>query len=305
MSVQGAPPEFLTVEELTHAARGSLALAYHYGTSEVSGRPNYRPWGSRVGRFVAPGQGGDAVADIMATVERLAAQQPEATLPCPRCGAGLKAANLERHLGKVHPSDADRPIRASWSGADRVIAWPLFILPLLFTAAVVAWDWRAGGDGHRMWFLVAAGVLLAGTALGGLALSDADPFRARLTLTDGGARLRHTLGLRRRNIGPVQRLETGAAYKVVPAPGTAGYHDVYAGVDQRAGSYLRLRGRRNSITVRSRNSQLRTSWTGWHPAKRRRRWDITLTDGDFAALQYSLAEPGLLRPRDGSPAAGS
>jgi hypothetical protein len=243
------------------------------------------------------------MADIMATVGRLSVEHPDATLPCPRCGAELKAANLDRHLGKVHVGDADRPIRASWSGQDRVIAWALFVLPLLFAAGVIAWDWRSGGDSHRLWFLVAAGVLLIGIALGGLSLSDADPFRARLTLADGGARLRHTLGLRRRNIGPVQRLESGSAYKVVPAAGTSGYDDVYAGTDQRAGSYLRLRGRRRSITVRTRNSQLRKSWTGWHPAPRRRRWDVTLADGDFAALQYALAEQGLLSPRGESPTA--
>lgn len=54
------------------------------------------------------------MTQIVAIAERLAANAPDATLACPICGVGMKAANLERHLGKVHPGQDDAG--TSWRG---------------------------------------------------------------------------------------------------------------------------------------------------------------------------------------------
>lgn len=51
---------------------------------------------------------------IVDIARRLALAAPEATLACPLCGIALKAANLERHLTKIHPGESDAG--TSWRG---------------------------------------------------------------------------------------------------------------------------------------------------------------------------------------------
>ena len=55
--------------------------------------------------------------DAIATARTLAAAHPAAMLPCPICAASLKAENVERHLGKVHPDARNAETRWAGKGA--------------------------------------------------------------------------------------------------------------------------------------------------------------------------------------------
>lgn len=124
--------------------------------------------------------------------------------------------------------------------------------------------------------------------------------RGRLWVDDDELRLRRTGGLRRRRLAGIDRITAGATIKSQADPIMATYDDVNAaGIDHRAGGYLRAHSGRRSITVRCRSgSPFRKVWTGWEQGGQRRRWDITLAPGDFAALQYALTRIGPLRLRD-------
>jgi hypothetical protein len=54
------------------------------------------------------------VTEIVAIARRIAAAAPDAELPCPVCGALLRAGNLERHLARIHPGD--RGAGTAWRG---------------------------------------------------------------------------------------------------------------------------------------------------------------------------------------------
>ncbi len=45
----------------------------------------------------------------------LAAAHPQAMLPCPVCGTGVRGSNLERHLGKSHAGAPSGDAAAAWS----------------------------------------------------------------------------------------------------------------------------------------------------------------------------------------------
>src|SRR5215213_7550097 len=53
------------------------------------------------------------MADCTQTALSLAARHPQALLPCPVCAVSVRAANLERHMGKSHPGAAD--LSSEWS----------------------------------------------------------------------------------------------------------------------------------------------------------------------------------------------
>lgn len=53
--------------------------------------------------------------DPLATARTLAAAHPDALLPCPVCVTSLRAANLDRHVAKVHAGVAI-PATTRWSG---------------------------------------------------------------------------------------------------------------------------------------------------------------------------------------------
>jgi hypothetical protein len=53
--------------------------------------------------------------DVVAIARELAVAHPRAKLPCPVCGASLKAENLEKHLAKVH-SSATVATATRWRG---------------------------------------------------------------------------------------------------------------------------------------------------------------------------------------------
>lgn len=123
-------------------------------------------------------------------------------------------------------------------------------------------------------------------------------FRGHLALRDGHLELRRPLGLDRRVALP-------AAVTVGGARTTrADVIDVSLDVptprmhEERAGVYLQVGTGRRSIAVRCPSGGgVRRHWSGWQQGPRRRRWHITLAAPDFAALQYALAEVGMLQLR--------
>lgn len=129
--------------------------------------------------------------------------------------------------------------------------------------------------------------------LGGVPLSH-----GRLTVRADGVVLSHTLGLLRRRLGRVDRVEVGSAYTV----SSSGSNSEGVGgttSEQKAGVYLRLRAGRRHITVHCRhNVGLRKTWNGWKQGRRSRRWHITLDPPDFVGLQYALFDLGLLTLRE-------
>jgi hypothetical protein len=228
---------------------------------------------------------------ITETARRLAHEHPDARLPCPHCAAGLRATNLERHLDKVHPAaPVGRADARSWSGADRLVARPLVVVPVLVAAA--AFGLAVAGGGPEQPLLLGAAVLLAvGLLLAAIATTDLGLFRSRLSVADGALRLRHSFGLGHRRVSPAERVEIGSAYL---RESTSSGGDGYQGSDYvefGAGAYLRVHGNGRSITVRCRNGgELRKCWVGWEKGRRARRWDITLATPDFVELQYALTE---------------
>ena len=247
-------------------------------------------------------QGTDPIITVVDSARRRAVGSPDSALPCPRCAALVKGRNLARHLDRTHGGEPmERRDRASWSGPERLVARPLVILPLL-AAALLAAAHRLGrldDDRPLIWAGFAVGV---GMILGAVAVCDTKLFRGRLTVKDGHVVLVHTLGLRRRRLRCIDRLEFGAAYERRPDPTTGpASSDGSGSVDVASGNYLRLICGRRHITVHCKHGRtLRRAWTGWVQTRRRRRWHITLDAVQFVELQYVLADLGLLTPREAS-----
>jgi hypothetical protein len=123
----------------------------------------------------------------------------------------------------------------------------------------------------------------------------------RLSATGDQLTLRRWAGLRRAAVATPHRVVVGPLTRTRLDPTMTSYADEFnvSTVTTRAGVYLEVEGRDgHSVVIRCRNSgALRKSWEGWAPGRARRRWDISLTDGDFVAVQYALAGRGLLQPR--------
>jgi len=238
------------------------------------------------------------MAQIEHPAAQLAAAHPESVLPCPLCAATVKGANLDRHLAKVHPGEAldGQSAERSWSGPERLIARALIAVALLAMAGVAAAAWasRELDDALILGVIGIAGValILVGLVLGGVPL-----FSGRLSVRDEGFVLNHTLGLRRRRLSRVDRVEAGSAYLV---RSTGSNSEGVGGTtsEEKAGVYLRLRAGRRCITVRCKHSAgLRKTWGGWEQSRRSRRWHITLSPADFVELQYALYVMGKLELR--------
>lgn len=237
----------------------------------------------------------------IAIARQLAAAHPQATLPCPLCPATVKAANLERHLGKTHaavvgPETAIAPGSLRLSGADRRIRVPLVGLMILWALAIAALavlhvaitDLRAGILGVS---LLACFVLLF-AALG-------DLFKARLEVEDERLRLRWGLGLGSRTVRLPAKIVCGRLLERKHSP-SAGSFESGGSVDVDAGAYLELSSGGTTITVGSPNAAgVGKRWTaqGWSPGKKRRLWDIHVDYSSLVAIEYHLAARGQLTPR--------
>lgn len=242
----------------------------------------------------------DTVGLAVATATRMAPRHFDQALPCPVCADVLKASNLDRHLGKVHP-DVRRGrmnvgVIAAWVGKDRAS-----LRLVLFLFAAMAFSIPAASV-LGTWVLWILGPLDA-AALAVLFLVIADRLLARLEWTPDGLRLRYGFGLVNRTLEAVERIEVGSlrdsrssailsSYST-RLPDNVGHQRVSAGW------YIRLIGRGGAITVGCpKGTGFRQRWDahGWSAASTRRVWDITLDRAAMVALEYRLVELGLLKP---------
>ena len=243
------------------------------------------------------------VASTIATALNLARSHPEALLPCPRCAAHVKGANLGRHLEKVHGGEAAAREVWSWRGEDHAII-PLSRIPLaawaLVTSGAALGGWSSTGPVTTLWVgaLLLAFVFLIVAHLGWLP--------ATLSLDGDVLRLGYVFGLRRREV-PLgdASIEVGGALDRRPSAVTASLstrlpaEGRYEDVD--AGGYLRLEAGGASIVVTTpKGLGMRSLWDDrdFGAGEKRRRWDVTLPRPALVALQYELAARGKLRVRE-------
>ncbi len=261
---------------------------------------------------------------LLAADER-ARRAPADRLPCPVCGAGLKGANLERHVTGKHADDhaAQRQGQPVQLGVDRRIRrwfWGLAVVWLGLEAAAVAADpdrfadsplrsteALSGSDvaeGLRDLATSPLGITLVGGVLLLVVLLVAvrvHAFRATITVTADGIRVRHRVGTGVLRVPFPAEIEVGQLYEV---HGGNGDPSQYRGprTEVGVGAYLRVaHGRRAVVIGCADATDVRTHWTGWQPGKRRKVWDVTLAPGPFVALQYALADAGQLTARTPSP----
>ncbi|HVK28319.1 MAG TPA: hypothetical protein VM575_08255 [Nocardioides sp.] len=243
----------------------------------------------------------------MTTAERarrLAAARPDAPVPCPACAAGVKGANLERHLGKVHPGVADPGAgTTAWAGPERVGSRRLLAVAVV-VVAVVAVVWVTAGEPDDRLILGAIGLLAVAMIVWGAVGWGAPLFPGRLRVDGRGALLRHSFGLGRRRLGVIDRVVLGGAREARPA-GVEGWDDGYESTDVAVGVYLQLCAGRRRIRVHCRTAGVvRSTWTGWEQGPKQRSLDITLDRAEFVALQLALWDLGVLSPRPADGTAG-
>lgn len=259
-------------------------------------------------RRIASEASPEAVASARAVSRSLAAEQPEAMLPCPRCAAAVRGDNLPRHLEKVHGE------REAWSGpAPCTYRWtgPFRRLPpLAFLPLVVAAGWVALGPVARLHLpapadlVIITSLLLAFFAL--VIASEADRLRASLTFDGKTFRVRRALGLRSFRVHLPASLEVGSVMENMV--GNTRIGDQFYAYDKgtrRVGGYLRLDDGAHAITIAG-NPSVKELWDGsdLRVGKRRLRYDLRLDPPAFATLVYALAAQGLLHPRRGQPKQG-
>lgn len=245
----------------------------------------------------------------MTTVERarrLAAEQPESTVPCPVCVAGVKGANLERHLGKVHPdaAGAEGAHGSRWGGPERIGSRRLLGLALVAGAAGAAYTVASGNQDDRI-ILGSIGLVAVSMIVWGAVAWGAPLFPGRLRVDERGVVLRHSYGLGRRRLHTIDRVVLGGAWESRPT-GNSGNDDSYESVDVRVGTYLQLGAGRRRVTAHCRTGGVvRTTWSGWEQGRKRKRLDITLDPQEFVALQLALWELGVLTARRPGPESGA
>jgi len=234
----------------------------------------------------------------------LARNQPQTSLPCPVCGASLKAVNLERHLQQVHaaaaPSVVANAAPLHLSGADRRVLWLTLVPGASWLAMVVGWAALSGQllTGTLRIGLFAAGLLLL---LGLPSLVLLGCVRASLVLNGSTVELRYACGLLRCALELPAALEVGSIWDRRPSAGMA-QHDHAATENVRIGSYLRLMHAGRSLTIGcTQGPSLKKRWatSNLRSGPRRRHWDITLDVVSCVALEYHLAARNLLTPRAG------
>lgn len=230
----------------------------------------------------------------LATARQLAARHPAAELCCPVCATSLKAANLERHLAKVH--GGQYAVTTNWRGADRGILLPLYVGFIVITLGSLGLLFALPQLQQPLiitWLVLDTLVMV----LLGAAVFDKLP----ATLSFDGVELRVTYGLglmRQRVRLPPARLEVGSLVErrsdnLVGGRVNAPSHDV------KAGSYLRMSDEGGSVTLGCRaHGGLRKRWDpATVPAGGKlRRWHITVAPAAMVAVEYRLAQLGALTP---------
>jgi serine/threonine protein kinase len=235
----------------------------------------------------------------LAIARRLAAAQSSSKLPCPGCGASLRADNLEKHLDKFH-AGLQSSGATSWGGADGRALRPLLVVMILWT---IPWVVLLAVLPDTFFRIPLLGLLTGLVVVGALlALFYLEHLPARLTLAEDELTVRYFFGLLGRRVRVPAAIEVGRAFRTRPA--SSAIHDPVTepGVEEKAGSYLRLAQGDADVIVRCvHDCMLEQHWLspGTTRGPRRDRWDISLDRSSFAALEYALADRGLFTLRAG------
>lgn len=238
------------------------------------------------------------VETTVAIARSLAAAHPSATLPCPECAAIVNAGNLDRHLGKLHPTTQVEPQPDSvvrLTGVDHRIRRPLFALPVLWVIAVPILFAVGLPMTDTTMLIVGASLLLSSAPLLAALLGV---FRAQLELDGEQVRLRWGFG--GVTIRLPAKLESG---RLIERRASVLDHQQETGSahDEDVGVYLQLGDGNVTITVGAQKGvSLGKHWAmrGWSKGPKRRRCDIMVDRNALVAIEYHLAARGLLAPRD-------
>jgi hypothetical protein len=238
------------------------------------------------------------VSATVAIARSLAASHSNATLPCPACSAIVNAGNLDRHLGKVHPTttlESTPSTVVRLTGVDRRIQWPLAGLPILWAIGVTIVFAVGLPMTDSLMAIVGASLLLSCVPMAAALLGV---FRAHLELEGEQVRLRWSLG--RSTIALPAKLESG---RLVERRANVLDHqqETGPGQDQDVGVYLQLRQGNVVMTVGAKQGiGLGKHWAphGWRKGSKRRSCDILVDRNALVAIEYHLAARGLLTPRD-------
>jgi len=226
---------------------------------------------------------------MIATARDLARRHPRAKLACPICATSLAAENLDKHLAKVHPGALD--VAAPWRGKDyRIVLTALLLIPIAIAAGVaIVFAADVSNDLNQFRIVAGAGGSFLVLALVGMT----GWFPGWLRLDGDRVRYKHSLGLGRRTvampctitIGPLVTTHRIDAANDFNSPGT----------EVRVGFYLRVTSGRTSITIGCRHNTLATMhWTGWQQGSKRNFCDVIIPGPEMVALEYALAQRGLL-----------
>ena len=133
-------------------------------------------------------------------------------------------------------------------------------------------------------------------------LGDSDALPSRLRIEPDAVVVRRRLGFGNRRVTLPATVEIGGLTKSVPSAGMTSYADDYnvPHDDVAAGTYLRLTGNGTTLVVACpQSTAVRKHWTGWTAGPRRGRAHLRLDAPAFVAVQYALADCGILTLHSG------
>ncbi|NUO49883.1 MAG: hypothetical protein HOV80_13595, partial [Polyangiaceae bacterium] len=146
----------------------------------------------------------------LAIARRLAAAHPSSKLPCPACGASLRADNLEKHVGKVHGA-LHSSGATSWAGADGRAIRPLMVVLTVWT---VAWIVVLVLSPDAYFRVPLSGLLVGLVGVGALlALFYLERLPARLKLSGDELTVLYFFGLFARRVRLPAAIEVGRAFR--------------------------------------------------------------------------------------------
>lgn len=239
--------------------------------------------------------------DVDAYAMHLATGHPGATLACPRCGAEVRAHNLEHHVRSVHGATAAAAAPAPSArlvlrGADRASRFTLGMVFLAWCVAVAAWMvLRRPLTNEHVVVLGTTFVLTFCPLL--VALLDVLP--AELELDARRVRFSRWFGLLSREVALPATITNATIAERRPERGSGAMEAPPVEI-VKIGSCVRLARDGRSITIgAAKLGRLGRRWarSGWSDGPTRKLWDITLDRESGIAAEYFLASIGQLTPK--------
>ncbi|MCY0987544.1 hypothetical protein OV203_10445 [Nannocystis sp. ILAH1] len=236
----------------------------------------------------------------LTTARMLAAAHPQAKLPCPVCAVSLRAKNLDKHLATAHKSQAPT---LAWVGIDRRMMGASIgaLVATIIILGIVLASSDLKSDEARTMVLPFLPVIFIPLVM--LLMAASGRFKARISVTGDALRLRRTLGLRERVVRLPASIEIGRMTETRGNAALSTYNDemhVDDGKEELVGTYLRLgAGRAGMIIGCRQKTGFRHHWDpkGWRAGPAYNGCDIEVKGPILVAIEYMLAERGLLSPR--------